>query len=49
LFKARELSGLVSGKDMKLKANHVAKLIVYERKERKAFNLLIQGIFDNNS
>ncbi len=41
LFKAGKLWGLVGGEEVKPKANHVAKLLAYERKERKVLNLLV--------
>lgn len=47
MFKARKLWGLVGGEEVKPKANHVVKILVYERKERKALNLLVQGLSNN--
>jgi hypothetical protein len=47
LLKAIELWGLVGGEEVKPKANHLAKLFACEIKERKALNLLVQGLFDN--
>jgi hypothetical protein len=49
LFKARELWGLVSGKEVKLEVDHAGELLTYKRKEKKALNLFIQGLFDNIS
>jgi hypothetical protein len=47
LFKAKKLWGLVGGEEVKPKVNHVAKLLTYERKERKALNLLVQVLSNN--
>jgi hypothetical protein len=40
LFEARELSRLVSGEEMKPKVEHVAKLLTYEKKEKKTLTSL---------
>jgi hypothetical protein len=44
LLKAKELWGLVSGKKVKPNLINVLRLLVYERKERRALNLLVQGM-----
>jgi len=43
LLKAKELWGLVSGKEVKSNPINILRLLVYERKERKALNFLVQG------
>jgi len=44
LLKAKELWGLVSGKKVKPNPINVLRLLLYERKERRALNLLVQGL-----
>jgi hypothetical protein len=47
LFKAIKLWGLVGGEEVKPNANHVAKLLAYDKKERKVVHLLVQVLSDN--
>jgi hypothetical protein len=44
LLKAKEFWGLVSGKKVKPNPINVLRLLVYERKEIRALNLLVQGL-----
>jgi hypothetical protein len=44
LLKAKKLWGLRSGKEVKPNPINVLRLLVYERKERRALNLLVQGL-----
>jgi hypothetical protein len=44
LLKAKKLWGLVSGKKVKPNPINVLRLLVYERKERRVLNLLVQAL-----
>jgi hypothetical protein len=43
-LKAKKLWGLVSGKKVKPNPINVLRLLVYERKERRVLNLLVQAL-----
>lgn len=44
MLKARELWGLVNGKDVKLNGQKVVTLLVYIKRENRAFNLIVQHL-----
>jgi hypothetical protein len=47
LFKAREFWGLINGEEVKLDPSDALGLLVYEKKDRWALNLLIQSLSNN--
>jgi hypothetical protein len=47
LFKVKEFRGLITKKEVKPNSTYVARLHIYTRKEKRAFNLLIKNLFDN--
>jgi hypothetical protein len=47
MLKARELWGLIDGKNVKLGENDIIAIFVYMQRESHAFNLIVQSLYDS--
>jgi hypothetical protein len=47
MLKARELWGLIDGKNVKLKESETIAIFAYMQKKSHAFNLIVQSLYDS--